>query len=210
MKVLIESWGRFLNENKAESQVDFIEFDEAVQCFAWHPSRYLLAVATDQKIFLYEFDPESFYMDLMQQWTIQNFDVKYFAWSESGNILRYNKKHAIFLNNQPEDDPSFDLVGKTYSYDKKYSAIKFENQLFFGEGNFKQLSHIKTPEEAYEYAEHHGPHDILRLIASKDTYYAYNYALYIDEGPHEVTRQGASESASYADLYARNIDKKDK
>lgn len=62
------------------------------------------------------------------------------------------------------------------------------------------------PEDAYDSARRGGGSSFLRGMASKDAYYAYQYACEVDEGPHGVTRAGACQTPLRALHYAEGVD----
>jgi len=64
-----------------------------------------------------------------------------------------------------------------------------------------------TPEEAYKYARENEGSDKLSSICCQDPYYAYLYAIDIDESPREDTRIAACEDPLWAYWYSLEVDK---
>jgi hypothetical protein len=64
-----------------------------------------------------------------------------------------------------------------------------------------------TPQEAYETAYYTRSTVETRRIACEDAYYAYKYALHVDEAPRDDTRAAAAKDPFYAIYYARGVDR---
>ena len=99
------------------------------------------------------------------------------------------------------------LTGKVEEY--VYGYIQDNIEILQEHKDYFRQYFLNDPYYAYRYAidVDNGPRDDTRQGVCKDPFYAYRYAILVDKYPRDDTRQGACKDPAYAYLYARYVDK---